>query len=471
MRPCACLPLVSLAIPALLAACSSSQPRNIEKVGKTGLSSDILDAKLTEACDNYVRAVSVTAAELARGIDDPTQRRRLIQWRYGTLIATDNAYSMRLRFEGIASLYIMALQRIEFLSREGREAYLDQHEAEALAVERGMAEYLDGTFRELLPEDAYNNIVPYLRTFAAENPIDGLIRKYGDATAARKQSGTFLKLSTLTEPLMITEGVKETAVSISEVADSVNRVGRTVDSIPATTALELELLLLNLRDDPMIADLRGSVTSMSESAARFATVSEQLPTRIREEIVQGLDEIEATRADLRDVVDKAAVTATEARKAVEQAGITMNEAQTVLASVQQTSKNLAEAGRAWGPAFESLRKITNPRGDDYVPPPPEPGPDRDLENLARTAEGISAAGEKLHAAIVELRATLDSGTLPGTLGEVDTTARGTVDYTTERLAELVDLITLRVAQLVGAIVVATLLYRFLRRYVPGPAAR
>jgi len=455
----------------LLGGCKSSPPRDIEKVGKTSLLSDVLAVKLREACNNYNRAVTTTARDLARGIEDTTMRRRLILWDYGTIIATENAYSMKLKFQGIASLYLLALQRVQFLSSDDRDTFMGELEARALSVESSMADYLDDTLKELLPEDLYVQTRDGIRKFAAENPIDGMIRKFGDTSSARKQSKSFLSLSTLTEPLLITEGVKETAVSISEVAEAVDEISRTVQNIPTISALEMQLLLLDLHDDPTLGDLRRSVHTVSESTARFATLGEELPTRIREEVVRGLDEVESTRADLKDVVEKAATTATEARKAVEQVNATLAQAETTLAGIRDTTANLAAAGAAWDPVFENLRRLAAPHSydPDYVPPPVEPGPDPDLENLARTAASVSEAGDRLHATVVELRGLIDSDGLPARIGEVDSTARSTVDHTTERLAALIDRITVRALALVGAILAAALLYRFLRRYVPVTA--
>jgi hypothetical protein len=102
-------------------------------------------------------------------------------------------------------------------------------------------------------------------------------------------------------------------------------------------------------------------------------------------------------------------------------------------------------------------------------------PNKDIENIAATANGLHASATELHAGLTELRALLGSGELPTTLDDVDATAQRAVDHTAARLEAVIDHATVRAIQLVVAVLACVVVYRAGRAFVGsrrrGTAAR
>ena len=82
---------------------------------------------------------------------------------------------------------------------------------------------------------------------------------------------------------------------------------------------------------------------------------------------------------------------------------------------------------------------------------------------AATGRGCCRSGAsavELKAMFVEFRELIASPELSAQLSEMDQTARGTVDHTNLQMQDLVDHATLRLMQVVAAILLAGLMYRF-----------
>lgn len=433
----------------LLAAACASSPE--AKDDESGLA---LRMKVEEIGQNYNTVVHRAARAITESDASGTVKRQAIQYQIATLTACRRARLLPNQLVALLELWTMAVQRRDFLGGDQARAELGEAAGHGLAAETAMVDFIEGAAREVLPADALAAAKKEVEAFSAAHPVRDFQREWNTGRQTGRGESVFSQVVKIVPSL----GIKKAAGSISEVAESVNAMGDVVQDIPQVTRWQTQLLLYDLDENESVAATRRNFERISESVARATGIAERLPAELQAQLSKTLDEIDTKQEGLRRTLEDAGAVAKEAGAAVRELRATVKEAEGSVASVERAAESFARAGEAWEPALAELGKITGPAS----PGPSEPGPDPNIENLARAAESFGATAKELHAALVEVRGMLQGGEVD----QVSRNAQGTVDHTTDRLAGLVDHITWRAVQLVLVVAAAALAYRLaVRRLV------
>ncbi len=258
-------------------------------------------------------------------------------------------------------------------------------------------------------------------------------------------------------PWQLSSGVVEMADAVSEVAKAADRFSVSVGILPTVTRWQVELLLLELNENQSMVEILKSMEGVSLGIESIAATTATLPEDLQKEVAITLDQVEKMQDGLQATLDSARSTVEETRFALSTLNQGLDKADGTIGRIENTTRDLAKAGEAWVPTFEIFREVIEDLNGDPNKPPRNPDT---LLKLMRTAEGLAVSAVELKAMFVEFRELIASPDLTAQLGEMDQTARGTVDYTNLQMQDLVDHATLRLMQVLAAILLAGLMYRF-----------
>jgi uncharacterized protein YoxC len=402
--------------------------------------------KVREICENYNRVIDIGCQHIESRATDLPRKRLAIQFRIYTLTYTRHAVVNPSPFAAFLDLWVLALQRQQYLEANG-EAALGDLAPVIVDANREMVDYIDRVATEVLPAGSRERVRAEVTAYATSHPITGSIREWKEVGAARGDS-VFAAVTKIVPSL----GIKYTAASIADVSKSVDGVGEVIQDIPRLARWNAQLLLYDLDESPAILGVRQSIHSISESVARFNEIADKLPERVQAEIGKTLDDIDAKQEGIRKTLEDAKGVATEARGAAESLEATVKQAETTLASAERATAAFAAAGEKWQPVMSTLLDITGPGPKEYKP---SAGPDPNIENLVRVAEETGKMAGQLQETLVELRGILEGKAMD----QINANARGTLDHTAARLDAVIDHAAWRGAQLAIGIAVLALLYR------------
>jgi hypothetical protein len=438
----------------LLAAGCASTP---DEAGRS--KSLALRVTIDEIGQNYNTTAQRAAREIIDGARDPAFKRQAVQYEIATLAACRRARLFPNPLMALLELWTMAVQRRNYLAGEEARTLLGDGVGIARAAETAMASFIERAARDVLPADAHAAATAEVDAFAAAHPMEEFQREWNTGQHPSRGASVFAKVVKFVPSL----GIKDTAGSITEVAESIDAIGDVIQDFPQVTRWQTQLLLYDLDENDSVLATRRNFERISESVARFTEIADGMPARLQAEVSKTLDEIDTKQEGLRKTLEDAEAVAKEAGAAVRELRATVKDAEGTVASVERAAAGFARAGEAWEPAIAELGRITGPASTG----PKEPGPDPNIENLARAAESFGATAKELHAALVEVRGILQGGEVD----QVRRNAQGTIDHTTDRVRGLVDHVTWRAVQLVLAIAAVALLYRLATRRLPrAPAA-
>jgi len=426
-----------------LAACAS-KPTTAEQ--QMGLDRSSTVMKVREICDNYNRVVDLACLEIENKAKDPERKRLSLLFRIYTLTYTRHALVNPSPLAAFLDLWVMALQRQEFLKTNGEKLLGDLAPIVADANQQ-MVDYIAKVANDVFPPNARERVGNEVANYARKNPITGYIREWQEVGTAKGES--LLKTVTGIVPSL---GIKDTAASIADVAHSIDGVGEVVQDIPKLARWNTQLLFIELDQNPSMLSVRESIRNISSEVARFNQIVDSLPTRVQGEVSKTLDEIEAKQEGIRKTLEDAKGVATEAKGAVEALQVTVKDAETTLASAQKATEAFAVAGEKWQPALQTLLDITGPAPKEYKP---STGPDPNIENLVKLSEHATAMATQLTDALQQARTILEGRAMD----QLNANARGTLDHTADRLDAVIDHAAWRGAQLALGIAVLALLYR------------
>jgi hypothetical protein len=427
----------------LLAACAGG-PSSAEQ--QAGLARLDMRLKVREICENYNRVIDTTLQDVENKTTDLNLKRLTLQWRIYTLTRCRHALTNPSPFAAFLDIWVMTLQRGQFL-RERGETYLGDLSPMLIAANTELLDYVMKVAEEVLPAETREKARATVEAYAVAHPITGNIREWQDVGSAHGES--VLKLVTSIVPSF---GIKDTAASIADVSRSVDGIGEVVQDIPRLARWNAQLLMLDMDQNPSFMSVRESVREISGSVARFNDILEKLPDRVQAEIGKTLDEVEAKQDGIRKTLEDAKGVASEARGAAEALEATVKEAETTLSSAQKATEAFAAAGEKWQPTMEALLAITGPGPKEYAP---SKGPDPNIENLVRVTQNTTAMATQLNETLGQLRQVLEGKGID----QLNANAQRTVDHTTAQLSDVIDHATWRGAQLAIGIAVLALVYR------------
>jgi hypothetical protein len=392
-------------------------------------------------------------------------KKRAVQWKISTLHAFWDIMNLDNPSLATLDIWCTTLQWADFFATGAGKDHFGAQQPVAVAASRQIAEAFDDAVRTATPRDAYVQAKAAVEAFAKEYPMTSLNRMPFRIWESDRVKLSFEWLRQIAMPWQLSEGVVEMADAVNEVAAAADRFSVSVGILPMVTRWQVEMLLLELDENQSMVDVRKSMAGVSEGIQAIARDTDALPQNLRAELSIALDQVAAMQDGLRETLTTARDAVQESRNALAEMNAWIDKAKGTIGEIGETTRYLEKAGQAWKPTLQEFsRLIIQLDGDPNVPPR---DPDT-LMKLMRTAEGLAVSAVELQSMFREVREMIASPELSSRFGDLDKTARGTVDYTNLQMQDLVDHATLRLLQVVGAILLAGLFYRFVSQRLSRP---
>ncbi|MHC5083226.1 MAG: hypothetical protein ACYTET_04725 [Planctomycetota bacterium] len=339
--------------------------------------------------------------------------------------------------------------RIYLEQGEGSKLYSDQQPiavAFLLVCEAEMERIGHSFLDDKQFEDTKRNIY----AFARQNPIKGVFSNTLVFATEEKKGEPSAFVSVISAPMApfrAMEGVDKTADAIMRVRDTGERFTDTINQLPESTKWQMAMLIYDLEETQMTQRFLKSLEDFSASSNELVQTMNQMPTELRKEMVTLLQETEATQTQLQSTLKVTGDTSTQLIQ-------TLEEFQKTTKAFDETADKTAKTAEAWKAASDSINdlvmlfKTKTPRGPDDPPPFTMRDFDGMLVNAGQTADRITGA-------VAQIEQSLET------------------DVKTEigkQLRSLIDLIAWRILQLLVALFVLMLAYRFIvKRTAPVKA--
>jgi len=264
--------------------------------------------------DYFAAAIGTAARELALSSSDPQEQRSALAWRLQSVRTVRNAILVEEPQLGFLDVWVFCVQQREYMETAGIDRFGEGGEVALSAardVERKIAE-VGALF--LVPaqlEEAREDV----ETFAAEHPLQG---KFARAASLPSSAPTSERgdlnwvLAVPMSPFKVFSGLDEGAAAVRHFSNVTERFARRFDNLPQETVWELQLLMMDIEQRPMVQRNTESFASFAESVGRLVETSDELaatarglPADVREEVQTVIDQLDTKQADLRLTIDKA----------------------------------------------------------------------------------------------------------------------------------------------------------------------
>ena len=338
---------------------------------------DQLRLRVVEIAQAYLKATQKLAAHVMENTEDRVLQRRALILRLETIGTLRRIYRVQDPRAGFLDIWTLCYQSYYSVQAERVGKMLgDLHEF-AIRVYAELAESVDDTAADILPEESYEPTRQLVREFAHANTVDPFkLRKVNRPSLEAKKGGaSFTDILLLpTKPFAIGEGVSESAAAIDRIGKAADRAVDVAELAPTELRYQVELLLFDLRHESVVRDALGNVERLNESVERVSKTVADLPGRIEEQIDRAYREIQSQSAELRATVTKVEDAITEAKATVIEVQTALKEADTVVGSVERASSEFAKAGTAWEPTVREVKELIEfIEGPQPEVPEPKPG--------------------------------------------------------------------------------------------------
>ena len=296
--------------------------------------------------------------------------------------------------------------------------------------------------RTFMSEDVFEENRKHAYSFARSNPIKGSFSNtivYSTMAQEGKASPFGNLISIPMAPVRAMEGVDRTATAVNRFTDKAVYFSDIVEELPESVRWQLLALLYDFEETEMTQSFLASMSQFSESSVKLAEATENLPQEIREQTSILVEEIDNKQANLQITLDKAQKTLATADQALVQADKTVASFQAAVVEVNQVATAWDKAADSTQQALSEFGKLIPPRKD----PPAEPTfKIKDIQNIVETVNQTVGQMQNL---TVEIRDIIESEQLAGYASTPD---------------RLINLLVLRLGQLITIVFVLALVYRF-----------
>ncbi|UCF34829.1 MAG: hypothetical protein JSV78_05895 [Phycisphaerales bacterium] len=455
------------------------------KGSKTALSSAELNQLKTESTrvallDDLMQFVDYAEAEVTRTADtieantqEVAVRKAALLWKVELIQRSHEALASKKPLPMLLDSWAFAVQQENYLQQgDGKELFQDQ---QRLAVEAAvrLRERIEATARKHLPEDKLPDFVRQIESFARDNPMRGSFAAKSTESFSAGDEGQSLLTRIVGSPWRVIRAGQDALDPTTRLSEAVDRFTSLMEDYPSLVRWQTQLLWLQMMDNPSVQTAVSGIEDVSQSSVRLATVAEELPQRVREELQVALDDIDKRQPELRKTLGEAQETANTVNEALERA-------ETVSATIERSLGDMSRAGEAWQTTaeavtetFKQIQQLKGPSREERDTPgvsdreaSKEDGRTDnskrgfDINDYTRAAEAITGSTEELRTLLAEIRDFLDSDTIEKDLSHVDSLTASALGQTATEARVLVDHFTWRVIQVCAAIFVLALVYRF-----------
>jgi len=434
--------LIVLAAVIVLTGCRGKQkssaqaPAPVPQTALADLDVDTvaLRTQLVLLADQTSARIAGTTTQIARITNDPRIQEQTILFKLRVIPVMYNLTNHPDARAAFLYSWMFSVRLLGYLTDgEGRALFGDEQPLIVKTAQDLLGDIVSLGYK-YFPTAAMDEVRDDIDEIAAANPMGAAMGTQTvtlPANTTPQQRGAIDSI--LGAPVRGLEGVGSTPEAIQAVALTIENLMNLIKQMPQFVRWQTELLLLQSESQPAVLELREDVTRISKSIESVAQTVKTLP------------------ADLRRELDAALVEAQETIVALDTA---LAKAQSITADVKDATANIKATTDT---VSTIIAAVVPPPSEQPAQAETEPGEPFDMKDVVKTSE-------QLHATAVELRAIvedLQSGAAQDLLAYVDTASRATIDHAVAQTNTLLDQLTRRALYLIGAMLVALVIYRFI----------
>lgn len=463
----------------------------------TSLSKEELGELLQQFEDTFEATIREATERIVAVQPDRRTRRLALVWQMRLIPMARDALGQNDPVHSLLDSWALCVRQHDFFDHgDGGELFGEHQSIAREAAARSLRD-VERIAALILPAETLSRTRPVIDDLARQFPLRGEFSGSTVRTAVQKPNkDSDVLASVLTTPMApfrAFEGIDRGAAAIQGFTAVAARMTDTINDLPETVRLQIELLLMEVEDLESVQATLAGLSELSHSSARLAAVAESLPADLRKELSQATEDLEQRQASFQK-------TLREAQEVVTNVNQALGRVEAAAASVERTAVHTAAAGEAWTGTFHSITEMVasfrDPQGESppsaplesnsHRPPaekqavsarltegPSDPAPTDgehrgfDVNDYTQAAQALDRAAVQIQELTREVRQLAGSNELVSSLGEIEARARGLVDMSNASAFSVIDHLAWRGCQLVLLLFAMLLGYAVLTRVWPS----
>ncbi|MEM8883179.1 MAG: hypothetical protein AAGD14_03835 [Planctomycetota bacterium] len=380
------------------------------------------------------RVIQNTAEKVRSRTNDREVRKIMVRWQINSqlyLLRALRRPDPRIAFVDVWTQ--VSLTRAYITKGRGR-GILGELEPLVVDALTRVVEDIEAAAAGILTEDQVRTVSEAIEKYTGEAATEG--REIGTSIdpASKDDVVTNVILAVPEGIVAIGSGVKDTAVSISEVASAAEQGVEVLGATPAMMRWQTELLLYTLEENQTIVQLLSNVDEVSDAVTSMSRTAEELPSRVEASVVKVLEEAEASQVEYRKTLAEGRAIVEETRAIIGDTRAIVDRVDPMLARVHENGKwiesaagRATEAGNAWTGTVQEVQKLVDSFDDPDAPTPAEPSPPFDFKDVVTTAQEATATAESLRASVADLRAMLEGPAANRSVQQIEASTAAAID--------------------------------------------
>lgn len=383
---------------------------------------------------------------------DRGARRAALAWRLEILPEMRDDLQSKPPLAMLLDSWALWLRISEYLRAGEGRALFGEHQPRAVRAAADVQRAAEALARKHLPADAYADVVQRVNAYARAHPIGGVfahrnVEDFAQAEEARGVADAMLGL-----PLRAIQQMGKGLDPTVGLAQAVDRLTLLMRDYPALVRWQTELLLMEIEQLESMQTTVAGIRDVSDASQRVATVAEELPQRLREQVDALLADLDARQPELR-------TTLSELRDTVIQVETTSSSVRQTVQEVTQAGVVLTETAHAVESTLGAIQALRTPHASG-VPEADSAAAPRpfDVQDYEHAADALTGAAREIRTLLEDVRDLIAGDTLArgsteasaftdSVLTQTDTRLRGVVDYAFWRAVQL----ALVVAAVMGSV--------------------
>jgi hypothetical protein len=426
-------------------------------------------AELESLLDRYTREFSETveqaADEIVNSAPDLQTKRATVRWKLKVIPRVKELKRTQVRQgETLLALWLYTEAMLRYYEQgEGSETF-GAGQPIAIAACKELSGKIENVARQALDSEedfaaAREVIHDYAQQFSLRQRDSGAMDYRSVEAGIMELTGSAGALEWIPsfslEAFNPFAGLSDSAAAIRHFTDKTNAV---IDDVYTELPWRLELLLYDIEGRETVRDTSADLKRFSESAVSLAKTADRLPADMKGVVRATLDEIDVKQEGLR--------------LTLQQTEDALMRAEGLVSGLSQTAASLADAGKAWDSTFQTLglgdgKEASESSAADQIAPggapevaaPAKAGRPFDILEYRDTAEELRNVAIELRGLVQDVHALTGSKEGEALLRNIELATQTATAAVLGQGRDLVDHAALRLLQLVGAILVAAILYR------------
>ncbi len=409
---------------ALISACAQPDVPRISTGEK--ITPERLTAELKDFGSFFEITVKQASSDLDEALGDKQTRRATLRWRLRMIPACRMVLEQDDPRRAFLDAWGLSTRMRQYLTIGEGKTLFREHQQIAIEASQRIEEEIERVGRMFLEPANLAAADKQVDQFSERFPIHGVFSGVPVRMASESATTFSAFAKVIGSPLQVISGVDRTAQAIRGFTHVADRFATITTTLPESTRWQVELLLIELEDNPVVSRL----LEQAQEVTQIRIALEKLPQSIREESERLMDQLDQRQSALQETLERAEKTAATVERALERVDV-------VAQSVEQTAKSTADAGRAWGDAAKTIGETVQSFRKDEEPAARPATTQPGIEEYRRTIEEVNRTAGELQRLAMDVREMVDSQALAERIGDVDRTLNSTIDRAVRGLAVLI----------------------------------